>query len=243
MANLWRYRALAGGYYIFKHEYVIILQKPEAPIDVREELLKVKRMPPWQRAQDDAWDRVSRYIYATDTLYHLRRKTRRVAKERGLPLHDFGSYVLHRWYNYHTHQVALGIVLDHSRTRPEKDPFHHTVDFYLDGVGFDLKLTRFPNSYPHDLAHACAHPEQLARWLYAQQSGEGRYHAANRLFVVLYDAVDPSRTWALRRDFARLSRAIGAFLDTPRPLRVAVEDPSGKIHRPLAGVIFCVNED
>jgi hypothetical protein len=27
-SNLWRYRALAGGYYIFKHEYVIILQKP-----------------------------------------------------------------------------------------------------------------------------------------------------------------------------------------------------------------------
>jgi 16S rRNA G966 N2-methylase RsmD len=28
-SNLWRYRALAGGYYIFKHEYVIIFQKPE----------------------------------------------------------------------------------------------------------------------------------------------------------------------------------------------------------------------
>lgn len=27
--NLWRYRALAGGYYIFKHEYVIICRKPE----------------------------------------------------------------------------------------------------------------------------------------------------------------------------------------------------------------------
>jgi 16S rRNA G966 N2-methylase RsmD len=26
-ANLWRYRALAGGFYIFKHEYVIIMQK------------------------------------------------------------------------------------------------------------------------------------------------------------------------------------------------------------------------
>jgi 16S rRNA G966 N2-methylase RsmD len=26
--NLWRYRALAGGYYIFGHEYVIIFQKP-----------------------------------------------------------------------------------------------------------------------------------------------------------------------------------------------------------------------
>lgn len=27
--NLWRYRALAGGYFIFKHEYVIIFRKPE----------------------------------------------------------------------------------------------------------------------------------------------------------------------------------------------------------------------
>jgi hypothetical protein len=26
--HLWRYRALAGGYYIFKHEYVIIFRKP-----------------------------------------------------------------------------------------------------------------------------------------------------------------------------------------------------------------------
>lgn len=27
-ANLWRYRALYGGFYIFKHEYIIIFQKP-----------------------------------------------------------------------------------------------------------------------------------------------------------------------------------------------------------------------
>lgn len=26
-ANLWRYRALAGGFYIFKHEYIMIFQK------------------------------------------------------------------------------------------------------------------------------------------------------------------------------------------------------------------------
>ena len=26
--NLWRYRALKGGFYVFKHEYVLILQKP-----------------------------------------------------------------------------------------------------------------------------------------------------------------------------------------------------------------------
>jgi 16S rRNA G966 N2-methylase RsmD len=27
-SNLWRYRALAGGYYVFKHEYVIVFRKP-----------------------------------------------------------------------------------------------------------------------------------------------------------------------------------------------------------------------
>lgn len=28
-ANLWRYRALAGGYYIFKHEYIFVMFKPK----------------------------------------------------------------------------------------------------------------------------------------------------------------------------------------------------------------------
>jgi hypothetical protein len=28
--NLWRYRALAGGFYIFKHEYVIVFDRPPA---------------------------------------------------------------------------------------------------------------------------------------------------------------------------------------------------------------------
>jgi SAM-dependent methyltransferase len=29
-SNLWRYRALRGGFYIFKHEYVILFDKPDA---------------------------------------------------------------------------------------------------------------------------------------------------------------------------------------------------------------------
>jgi len=27
-SNLWRYRALAGGYFVFRHEYIIVLRKP-----------------------------------------------------------------------------------------------------------------------------------------------------------------------------------------------------------------------
>ncbi len=241
-SNLWRYRALAGGYYIFKHEYVILFQKPAAQTDVRSELLKVKQMPPWGRVQGDEWDRASRFIYSARTLDALRRETKRVAAEIGLPLRDFGSYVLRRWYNFHTHQAALDLILAHPRTQSESDPFHHSVDFYLDGEGFDLKLTGLPGGFGRDITYARAHPEELARWLYVHQSAQGRFHGANRLFVVLHDAANPDRTWELRRDFARLKRAIRAFLDEPRLMRVEFESREGKRYRPLAGIVFCVGE-
>ena len=82
------------------------------------------------------------------------------------------------------------------------------------------------------------------RWLYVHQSAQRRFHAANRLFVVLYDASNPDHTWELRRDFARLEQAIHAFLDEDRPclMRVEFADREGTHHRPLAGVIFCVRE-
>jgi len=239
-SNLWRYRALAWGFYIFKHEYVIIFQKPTSTPDIRRELRKVKQMPPWGRVQGDAWDRASRFIYQIKDLDTLRSETRRAASELSLPLRDFGSYVIRRWYNFHTHQAVLNIILNHTSTRPESDPFHHTVDFYLDGEGFDLKLTRLPRGFKHGIDYAQAHPGELTRWLYVHQSKQGRFHAANRLFVVLHDAKEPEQTWKLRRDFKRLERAINTFLDETHPIEVVFEDQEGRQHRPEAGVIFCV---
>jgi len=201
-------------------------------------------MPPWGRVQGDEWDRASRFIYTTRTLDVLRRETKRAAAEVGLPLRDFGRYVIRRWYNFHTHQAALDVILAHPRTRPEPDPFHHSVDFYLDGEGFDLKLTSLPQGFGpgNSVAYARTHPEELARWLYEHQSAQGRFHAANRLFVVLHDAANPDRTWELRRDFAWLEQAVHAFLDEPRLMRVEFADHDGTRHQPLAGVIFCVRE-
>ena len=40
-ANLWRYRALAGGFNIFKHEYIMIFQKDEAHKRKIEKLNKI----------------------------------------------------------------------------------------------------------------------------------------------------------------------------------------------------------
>jgi len=208
---------------------------------LRTELYHLSRLPPWGRAQGDDWDRHSNFIYDTHSLDELRAQTRRVANKAGLPLHDFACYVVHRWYNHHTHEIALELFTAHPRVRREANRRHRRVDIYLGGVPFDLKLTRFPRAYPGDLARAQAEPRELINWLYRHQSGEGRYHTANRLFLILHHARDPRRTWEVRRMFDLLERHIGAFLEAPRLLRADFVDYSGARQRPCAAAIFCIH--
>jgi len=210
--------------------------------DIRAELLRLSRLPPWGRVQGDDWDAHSEFIYHARSLEALRQETKRVAAQVGLPLKEFACYVVHRWYNYHTHQVALEILCAHPQVRREANPRHPTIDFYLDGIGFDLKLTRFPRAYPHDLAHARAHPQDLVNWLYRHQSAQGRYHAANRLFLVLHHAGDAAHTWEVRRMFDLVERSIVAFLEAPRLLRADFAGSDGRRQRPWAGLILCAYE-
>jgi len=211
-------------------------------VDVRAELLRLASLPSWGRAQHDDWDTHSDFIYHIHSLDDLRQKTREVAATAGLPLDGFARYVVHRWYNYHTHQVVLDILCAHPRVRREANPRHRQVDLYLDGVPFDLKLTPLPRAYPHDLAHAQARPEHLVNWLYRNQSTQRRYHTANRLFMLLYHAGDPRRAWEVRRMFDLLGRCSATFLEDPRLIRADFRSADGQRQRPWAGVIPCIYE-
>lgn len=210
------------------------------PDEIRAELHRLSRMPRWGRIQSDEWDRASRFIYRIRSLDELRQETRRVAAQHGFPLAEFAAYVVHRWYNFHTHQVVLEMFFAHPRVRQETNPRHPSVDFYLDGIPFDLKLTAFPRAYPRSPDEARAAPADLIRWLYREQSREGRYHAANRLFVVFHHIAEPERTWEVRRMFDLIERAVGAFLEKPTFILAEVVGPDGIRHRPQAGVIFCL---
>ncbi len=207
--------------------------------DIRSELLRLSRMPPWGRVQGDDWDARSGFIYRIRSLDELRRETKRVAAEARLPENDFARYVIHRWYNYHTHQVALEILYAQPGVRREQNPRHHTIDLYLNSVPFDLKLTRFPRAYPSSLAYARAHPRHLIYWLYQNQSTQGRYHTANRLFMLFHHAREPERTWEVRRMFDLVERAIVDFARAPALFQVDVE--GGQSHS-LAGLIPCIYE-
>jgi len=210
--------------------------------DICAELQRLTQLPPWGRVQQDHWDAASRFVYRIRSLDELRQETRRVAAARGFLLQDFAAYVVRRWYNFHTHQVVLEMFCSHPRVRPEPNPRHPSVDFYLDGIPFDLKLTEFPRAYPRSLDEARSCPQDLVNWLYREQSREGRYHTANRMFVVFHHAAAPERTWEVRRMFDRIEGAVTAFLEQPALLRADVIGPDGTHHSPWAGLIFCIYE-
>jgi hypothetical protein len=64
-----------------------------------------------------------------------------------------------------------------------ENKFDKTKDFKIninnEEIAFDLKVTRYPNSAQSDLDD-----QKLAIWFYNNQSKQGRFHLANRFFVV-----------------------------------------------------------
>ncbi|MBE7554483.1 MAG: hypothetical protein HS126_25835 [Anaerolineales bacterium] len=206
---------------------------------IRHELNKLEVLPAWGRAQGDQWDRLSNFIYRVQTLAGVQRQAQAVAKAARLPVEAFEAYAIRRWYNYHTHDQILQMFLAHPDVQPEANQKHHSVDFYLRSLPFDLKISRFPKAYPETLKYAWQHRHHLALWQYENQSRQGRYHAGNRLFLILHYRAQPELSWQLRRDFDALERLIQEFLTAPTLLGLTLTNPkTQEIHQPWAAVIF-----
>jgi hypothetical protein len=184
---------------------------------IRHELNKLKLLPPWGRAQGDRWDQLSNFIYRVQTLGGVQRQAQAVANAAGLPVEAFEAYAVRRWYNHHTHDQILQMFLTHPDVRPEANQKHHSIDFYLRNLPFDLKISRFPKAYPETLKYAWQHRHHLALWEYENQSKQGRYHASNRLFLI--------------QEFLTVPTLFGLTITNPK---------TQEIHRPWAAVIFHV---
>jgi hypothetical protein len=208
---------------------------------IRSELHKLTEMPPWGRPQGDFWDRLSNFIYHTKTLQGVQRQAQALARAKGLGVEAFEAYTLRRWYNHHTHDQILQLFYQHPEITPEVDPKHRTIDFYLRGLPFDLKISRFPRAYPKTLKYAWQNRHHLAQWQYENQSRQGRYHTSNRLFIILHDRKQPELTWQLRRDFEKLEALVQEFLAAPTLLGLLVtHQQTQEVYRPWAGIIFYV---
>ncbi len=205
---------------------------------IHHELHKMKKMPPWGKRQGNRWDRLSNFIYHTPTLQEVWHQVNEVGLAERLDIEAFGAYTIRRWYNHHTHDQILRLFYAHPDVQQEEDQKHHSIDFYLREIPFDLKISRFPHAYPHSLDHAQHHPRHLVHWLYANQSKEGRYHTGNRLFLILHHN-QPGQVWELRRNFAALNQHIRQFLDRPTLLGLTLQnEKTGQVDKAWTGIIF-----
>ena len=106
-------------------------------------------------------------------------------------------------------------------------------------------LTELKNSNIEIVKEAQLNPKMLARWLYENQ-GEMRFGSENRLFLVLIDTDDFSKSWKLKRNLELLTPAITNFLNNfhkkkRKDLEVSFNYPGRpQTFKSLADIIFVV---
>lgn len=128
--------------------------------------------------QNDRMDRLTNCIYDykhwDEALEELRRSL------AGHPERDkLITYAAWRWYNWRASKCVEYAFCRHSRVEAEPEERHKLRDIFIDGVQFDVKVSRMPRGLS---ARSC--PEWFVTCLFEGQSREGRYAMNNRIVVV-----------------------------------------------------------
>lgn len=180
-------------------------------LELLEQELKKRWQFPyrWGRRQNNAWDKASNFIYQIqyfeDLLRHLEHHC-----PKDFDFAAFRDYGLNRWYNFWSARAVEHIFAQQAGVNAEANPYDRLRDFEIKGIHFDHKTSVFPKNYPYSLTYAQTHPADLARWLYAQQSGEQRQHFANRLFIILHKK--DGKHWQLKAEITWLKRLVEDYV-------------------------------
>lgn len=173
----------------------------------------------WKVKQNDHLDQRTSHIYECRTLDELHE----IAAKKSLAEEE-QMYAVHRWRNFKRHEAWLALLFEQvpSISLPPK-AFHKQQDFFIaangEDIPFDLKITRYPHS-----AGSGLDDRELAEWFYKNQSRQGRFHLANRFFVVgqpeaaLYDI-----------DLAR--KTVGEFVQSMSKFRHFIQHDTGQSSR------------
>lgn len=178
-------------------------QKIISDDDLKDELMKVKTFS-WGVVQGQLDQKIQaqyiRKIFRYDDL---------VSRIKEKLYDELTNYVVCMWFNHWTTVLIEDQISTHNKVIPTIKNIKG-IDIFFDGQPFDLKVTYLPREYnPLD---AIKNPIELAKWMYENQ-GSQRFGAHNRLFVILLDKNNPTRSWELKRDFELLTRKINDFLD------------------------------
>lgn len=158
----------------------------------------------WGRKQSDAWDKKTNFIYRT---YRFETLLKVIA-----PFDEaLKNYALNRWYNFWSAKAVEHIFSSHHQVTPNKNVYDKLVDFTIGNIPFDHKTSVFPKTFGKSLVYAKQHKEELIKWLYENQSQQGRKHLKNRLFVVLFDRTGAH--WKMKAEINSLKIGIDSYVN------------------------------
>jgi hypothetical protein len=169
----------------------------------------------WGRKQADIWDSQTNFICTIadfdDVIariydeFHTHRK-----------YEDLRNYALNRWYDFQSARAVKHIFNSHPKVRTVKNDKDREEGFYINGVAFDHKTSVFPIDFGEDLDCAIGNPIKLAKWLYVHQNEQQRFHAKNRLFLVLHKK--DGEHWRLKAELSWIKALVDTYLDSYREL-------------------------
>lgn len=158
----------------------------------------------WHAIQDDLRDHKTGFIYHCRSWNQLNEHLSKLDT-------NLQDYSRNRWLNFWSAMAVEQIFSLHPKVIPAPNSKDKLVDFFIDGIPFDLKTTVFPRFYDASIEEAMIDPHQLITWLYENQSRQGRRHFANRLFIVLYDSSGRDH-WKLKTEIEFLKSKIESYL-------------------------------
>lgn len=139
--------------------------------------------------QNDHYDSYTRYIYNTKTYDMLVKKTKMVCEiYPQLEYDKVFRYALNRRFNHIISLFAEDVFAEHSIVEEEPDIYNKEIDFYINSIPFDLKMSVFPKGFGKDISYALEHKEELIEWMYKHCSKEKRLHNGNKIFIVCYSS-------------------------------------------------------
>lgn len=124
------------------------------------------------------------------------------------------NYAMARWYNYQSAKFGEAVFAGYrnvQKATPEEDMKKH-IDFYINGVPFDLKNVTYPAAFKHNQRYARSHPRDLIHWLYANQSQKSMQSFGNKIYIVMHSGYRPN--WMLKAELFRIKKAIGRWMQS-----------------------------
>lgn len=162
----------------------------------------------WGRKQNNEYDRKTNFIYRIKSFSELLERIEIDFKEKP-DYEDVFYYALNRWYNFKSGRALEKIFCSLPWVIASRNKCDKFIDFKIHGINFDLKTSVYPFLYPATLEYAMEHKENLIKWLYENQSKQGRMHFHNRLFLILHSK--EGEHWKLKAELVWLEEIIKEY--------------------------------